>query len=122
MIFLLKYDYDFRKIRAIISKSLFCITMKHHPIIFAVGEKKPIISIAYSKYYIHKNEGALKIFGLEKYNINIEGNDFENIFVQKLNSINENYNLITKELDDIFKIQVKKKEDFVARLKGLLKS
>lgn len=121
-IFLLKYDYDFRKIRAVISKSLFCITMKHHPIIFAVGEKKPVISLAYSKYYIHKNEGALKIFGLEKYNINIESNDFENIFVQRLNTINENYNLITKELDDIFKIQVKKKEDFVAKVKGLLKS
>ena len=120
-IFLLKYDYDFRKIRAIISKSLFCITMKHHPIIFAIGEKKPVISLAYSKYYIHKNEGALKIFGLEKYNINIEDKDFENIFAQRLNSINKNYNLITKELDDIFKIQVKKKEDFVEKVKRLLK-
>ena len=120
-IFLLKYDYDFRKIRAIISKSLFCITMKHHPIIFAIGEKKPVISLAYSKYYIHKNEGALKIFGLEKYNINIEDKDFENIFAQRLNSINKNYNLITKELDDIFKIQVKKKEDFVEKVKKLLK-
>lgn len=84
--------------------------------------EKTVISLAYSKYYIHKNEGALKIFGLEKYNINIEGNDFENIFVQILNSINENYNLITKELDNIFKIQVNKKEDFIARVKGLLKS
>ena len=120
-IFLLKYDYDFRKIRAIISKSLFCITMKHHPIIFAIGEKKPVISLAYSKYYIHKNEGALKIFGLEKYNINIEDKDFENIFAQRLNSINKNYNLITKELDDTFKIQVKKKEDFVEKVKRLLK-
>ena len=120
-IFLLKYDYDFRKIRAIISKSLFCITMKHHPIIFAIGEKKPVISLAYSKYYIHKNEGALKIFGLEKYNINIEDKDFENIFAQRLNSINKNYNLITKELDDTFKIQVKKKEDFVEKVKKLLK-
>lgn len=120
-IFLLKYDYDFKKIRAVISKSLFCITMKHHPIIFAIGEKKPVISLAYSKYYIHKNEGALKIFGLEKYNINIEDKDFENIFAQRLNSINKNYNEITKELDNIFKIQVKKKEDFVEKVKGLLK-
>ena len=77
--------------------------------------------MAYSKYYIHKNEGALKIFGLEKYNINIEDNDFENIFAQRLNSINKNYNLITKELDDTFKIQVKKKEDFVEKVKRLLK-
>ena len=120
-IFLLKYDYDFRKIRAVISKSLFCITMKHHPIIFAIGEKKPVISLAYSKYYNHKNEGALKIFGLEKYNINIEDKDFENIFTQRLNSINENYNFITKELDDIFKIQVKKKDDFIVKVKELLK-
>ena len=77
--------------------------------------------MAYSKYYIHKNEGALKIFGLEKYNVNIEDNDFENTFAQRLNSINKNYNLITKELDDIFKIQVKKKEDFVEKVKRLLK-
>ena len=77
--------------------------------------------MAYSKYYNHKNEGALKIFGLEKYNINIEDKDFENIFTQRLNSINKNYNFITKELDDIFKIQVKKKDDFIEKVEDLLK-
>ena len=43
--------------------------MKHHPIIFAVGEKVPVISLANFDYYVHKNGGALKLFGLERYNL-----------------------------------------------------
>lgn len=120
-IFLLKYDYDFKKIRAVIEKSLFCITMKHHPIIFAIGEKKPVISLSYSKYYIHKNYGALKMFGLEKYNINIEDDNFLNIFKERLNYINYNYNNITKELDNYFKKLLKKKQDYILKVKELLK-
>ena len=44
---LFKYDYDFRIIRKFISDSYCCITMKHHPIIFAVGEYVPVISLNY---------------------------------------------------------------------------
>ena len=77
-------EYDFRLIRALLSKAKYCITMKHHPIIFAVGECVPTISIAYKPYYTYKNAGALEIFGLGKYNIDIEKDtyfeEFEPLF------------------------------------------
>ena len=67
----MNFVYDFKLTRAIIGNSEVCVTMKHHPIIFAIGEKIPVISMALSDYYIHKNVGALKLFGLEKYNIDL---------------------------------------------------
>lgn len=81
---LFKYDYDFRKVRGVISKSEFCLTMKHHPIIFSVGENIPVISMVYSNYYLHKNLGALGQYGLQDFSINFEDElyfeKFMNIF------------------------------------------
>ena len=54
--------------------------MKHHPIIFAIGECVPTISIAYKPYYTYKNAGALKIFGLEKYNMDLDKDDYYDSF------------------------------------------
>ncbi|MDG6250215.1 polysaccharide pyruvyl transferase family protein [Methanocalculus sp.] len=65
-----EYDYDYKFIRGIIKKSVFCITMKHHPIIFAMGNGVPTIAIALDDYYQRKNEGALSFFGQEKWIIN----------------------------------------------------
>lgn len=65
---------DFSIIRKVIADSEICITMKHHPIIFAVGEKIPVVSLAYDPYYVHKNAGALAVFDLEKFNIDISDN------------------------------------------------
>lgn len=79
-----KYEFDFRKVRGVIGNSSLCITMKHHPIIFAVGEKVPVISLANFDYYEHKNGGALKLFGIEKYNL-----DFSDEF--NLNKFKETY-------------------------------
>ena len=69
------YDYDFKKVRRVIADSCACITMKHHPIIFAMGENIPVISMAYSDYYIHKNQGALAQYHMDKYSVNLEHND-----------------------------------------------
>lgn len=60
-----EYDYDFRKVRRVIADADLLLTMKHHPIIFAVGEDTPVVSMAYSKYYVHKNFGALQQYGVE---------------------------------------------------------
>ncbi len=57
------YDFDFRKARRVIADAELCVTMKHHPIIFAMGEDVPVISLAYSDYYVHKNVGALLQYG-----------------------------------------------------------
>jgi polysaccharide pyruvyl transferase WcaK-like protein len=78
------YDYDFKKIRNVIANSKLCVTMKHHPIIFAMGENVPVISLAYSQYYIHKNMGALMQYEQEQYSINLAEDDyfvkFQNLF------------------------------------------
>ena len=56
---------DFRRIRRAIADSTALLTMKHHPIIFAIGEDVPVVSLAYSSYYVHKNRGALQQYGVE---------------------------------------------------------
>lgn len=58
---LLKYDYDYRIARGIISQSKLVFTMKHHPIIFAYGEGVPVISVTLDDYYYHKNKGAMDL-------------------------------------------------------------
>ncbi|MEI0799463.1 polysaccharide pyruvyl transferase family protein [Brachyspira intermedia] len=118
--YLLEYDYDFKKIRSIISNSILCITMKHHPIIFAVGEKTPVISTSYSSYYKHKNRGALKIFGLEKYNIELEDNNYEKNFYDRIIDIKENYKQNIKYLEELFISLKNKKEIFINKVKEYL--
>lgn len=80
-------DYDFAKIRAVIADSRLCITMKHHPIIFAMGEKIPTIALCYRDYYVHKNKGALELFGLGKYAVNIENEASYDYFYDLLKEI-----------------------------------
>ena len=117
-IYLLEYDYDFKKIRSIIGNSILCITMKHHPIIFAVGEKVPIISTSYSEYYKHKNTGALKIFGLEKYNIELESDNCIELYKNIVVDIKENYEQNKKYLDELFISLKIKKEEFIFKVKS----
>ena len=54
----------FREIRRAIADAEILVTMKHHPIIFAAGEATPVVSLAYSPYYVHKNGGALGQYGI----------------------------------------------------------
>jgi polysaccharide pyruvyl transferase WcaK-like protein/coenzyme F420-reducing hydrogenase beta subunit len=64
---LLQYNYDYRIVRAAIGGAAFCLTMKHHPIIFALGNAVPAIAVALEDYYLRKNAGALALAGLEEY-------------------------------------------------------
>lgn len=49
----------------IIQNACLCVTMKHHPIIFAMAGAVPTVSITFDDYYHHKNHGAMKIFAQE---------------------------------------------------------
>jgi len=98
-VYILKYNYSFKAIRAIIGKSKLCITLKHHPIIFALGEKVPIISLAFGDYYHHKNKGALKLFGLEDYNIELEDSSYLEGFKERLKDVLENRNAIIDKIE-----------------------
>lgn len=63
----LKYDYDYRIVRGAIGGAEICVTMKHHPIVFALGNAVPTIAISLDDYYLRKNRGALALAGLEEY-------------------------------------------------------
>lgn len=113
------YEYNFREIRSVISQANVCVTMKHHPIIFAVGEKVPVVSLSMGDYYEHKNIGALKIFGLEKYNVKFEKdnyiNEFEDLFTETLQRREQTINHL-----DIKFLELKaKKERFLTLTKEI---
>lgn len=109
----LEYDYDFRKVRRVIADSKICITMKHHPIIFAMGENIPVISLAFSKYYLHKNLGALEQYKQEAFSINLEDKNYYKEFVKLFSDINNNYNSIISTIKSQKEILTKRKEHFL---------
>ena len=61
------HGYDPGLAVGLIHNSTLCLTMKHHPIIFAMAAGVPTISMAFDPYYYHKNSGAQEIFGQEKF-------------------------------------------------------
>ncbi|MDY0039458.1 MAG: polysaccharide pyruvyl transferase family protein [Desulforhabdus sp.] len=94
----LDYDFDFRKVRAIIAGAQVCVTMKHHPIIFAMGEDTPAISLASGAYYHHKNLGALNLFGMSFCNIGLEQEDYFDCFKEAYRRIQEEREYIIKQI------------------------
>jgi polysaccharide pyruvyl transferase WcaK-like protein len=60
---MLPYTPDYRLVRGVIAQSLFVVSFKHHPIVFAQGEEVPSVAIALDDYYRHKNQGALENTG-----------------------------------------------------------
>ena len=78
---------------SIIQKADLCITMKHHPIIFAMAAAVPTIAMVFDDYYHHKNLGAMKLFHNEEYLLKSTTGDFElellemarNAFINKVN-------------------------------------
>jgi coenzyme F420 hydrogenase subunit beta len=73
---MLRYDGHFRVARAVIATSRLCVSMKHHPLIFAMGEGVPAISLSRGPYYEQKNIGALGLVGLQDCNVPIDREDF----------------------------------------------
>lgn len=51
----------------LIQNATICITMKHHPIIFAMAAAVPTVSMTFDDYYHHKNYGAMRLFHQEDY-------------------------------------------------------
>ncbi len=117
----LQYDYDFRVARRAIADSDMCITMKHHPIIFAMGEDVPTLSLAFSDYYVHKNVGALQQYQQENFSINLENADyidnFKNLFDELHNNREKNVRTIQNAKEDL----KQRKEKFLCIVDKILK-
>ena len=119
-IFYFDYDYNFKKVRRVIADSKICITMKHHPIIFAMGENVPVISLVFSKYYLHKNEGALAQYGQKKYSINLENDDFLSQFNYLFNEVEKNRNQIISDIILHKQVLIERKERFLKLVDDIL--
>ncbi len=112
---LVKYIYNIEKTIAIIRNAEVCITMKHHPIIFAMGNGVPVISIADSKYYDHKNKGALSIFGLGEFSIYCEPDKLYETLLTKCETI-------WKERDKISKTIKRRYDELKPKAAAVIKS
>lgn len=62
-----KHDYQPELNVGLIQNATLCLTMKHHPIIFAMAAAVPTVSMTFDDYYHHKNFGAMSIFHQEDY-------------------------------------------------------
>lgn len=72
-----KHDYYPDQAVALLQKADLCMTMKHHPIIFAMAAAVPTVSMTFDDYYFHKNYGAMKIFNQENYVIKVAPEELE---------------------------------------------
>ncbi len=59
---ILGYDYDYRLARAAVGGAECVVSFKHHPLVFAMGEGVPAVSVSLDDYYHHKNTGAMTNF------------------------------------------------------------
>ena len=114
------YDFDFRKVRRVIADSKMCITMKHHPIIFAMGESVPVISLAFSKYYVHKNLGALMQYKMDRFSLDLEDeNSFEK-FKKLFSKLENNYSDVVSTINKQKEVLKKRKEKFLSLVDEVL--
>lgn len=120
MVHFFNYEYDFREVRKVISDSELCITMKHHPIVFAMGECVPTLSIAYSDYYIHKNRGALDLFHQGKFCIDLESEDYFEHIIRCLEEIIYSKAVIFDKIETSKIDLISRKNKFIRMTKDLL--
>ena len=117
---MLKYNYDFNIIRAVIAEAKVCVTMKHHPIIFSIGELTPVISLNLSDYYEHKNCGALQILNMEDYSVTLSNKDYFEQFAMKFDYILDNYGELQKNMKDTLARLNEKTIKFENELKNII--
>lgn len=81
-----EYDFDFAIARGVIAYAEAVVTMKHHPIIFAMGEAVPCVALCATPYYRVKNAGALRLFGMERFLVDCGKTAWEISLEQELRS------------------------------------
>jgi coenzyme F420-reducing hydrogenase beta subunit/polysaccharide pyruvyl transferase WcaK-like protein len=64
---ILVYDYAYPLVRGVLAGAQALISFKHHPLIFAMGEGVPCLSVSFQAYYHRKNLGAMANLGQERF-------------------------------------------------------
>ncbi|HDP94816.1 MAG TPA: 4Fe-4S dicluster domain-containing protein [Candidatus Aminicenantes bacterium] len=91
-------ENDFRVVRGVIGAARLCVAMKHHPLIFALGENIPVISLARSEYYMHKNSGALALFDMQEFNLDLESLKWNNKFEELFERTNREAEILSRRI------------------------
>ena len=118
--FVFKSDGDFRSLRAVIGRSEACVTRRHHPLIFAIGEKVPVISIAYHPYFAHKNGGSLEIVNWGDFTVSLEDENYLDRFQKLYERIEDERENLLAGLDERFEQLRSLKGDFYEQVSTLL--
>ena len=95
--------------------------MKHHPIIFAMGEDVPAISLNLFRYYEHKNIGALAQYGMDRFSVNLDSLDFLNIFTSLFNTIEKEHAAICVKITEAKRDLIRNKDNFLEMTDNILK-
>jgi polysaccharide pyruvyl transferase WcaK-like protein len=53
----------------------FMVSLPHHPLIFALQNDRPVVSLVEGEYYSAKNKGSMKWFGVEDFVIDVSAPD-----------------------------------------------
>lgn len=78
---------QFRDPMVIAAQARLMIACPHHSLIFALRGGVPILSPAAGDYYLFKNHGSMRFFGVEDYVFDIEKPDYLDVASNKLLSI-----------------------------------
>jgi len=70
---ILVYDYAYPLVRGVIGAAQALVSFKHHPLIFAMGEHTPCLSVSFDAYYHRKNKGAMANLGQERFCLDRDG-------------------------------------------------
>jgi len=84
---ILDYDYAYPLVRGVLAGAQALISFKHHPLIFAMGEGVPCLSVSFQAYYHRKNLGAMANLGQERFCVDQDdffGADFEALITELL--------------------------------------
>jgi polysaccharide pyruvyl transferase WcaK-like protein len=63
------------------------ISVPHHPLIFALQGGVPVLSLAEGAYYVAKNRGSLRGFGLQRFAVDVSVPDADRLIERRLRSL-----------------------------------
>jgi len=95
---LVRHGYQPAVVVGVIRGAAACLSMKHHPIIFAMGGAVPTIAVALDEYYDHKNQGALELFGQAQCSLRCEPGELRARVLEKLPEVLEKREQISAEI------------------------
>lgn len=90
---------NFKTAISLIKHAHITVTMRHHPIIFSMSAAVPTLSVVFDDYFLHKNIGAMKLFGQEDF-VRKASDLFNGEFQNKLNYIIENHENVSQEINE----------------------